>query len=72
MPTKNPEYNKTLVAWGKVGEPTNPYCEGCGDDLTDCEVIDTGMGWYCQECAADPENHPHPMDLNREDFCRGT
>lgn len=56
-PTLNPEYNKYYQALLKPGWiATIPGCENCGKDLTNQNIIDTGLIWCCEECAKNKSN----------------
>ena len=58
-PTLNRSYNDLLVRWGNV----EPRCEDCDENLTGCDVHDTGISWLCSGCFGDNEDR---LDLDNE------
>lgn len=49
-PTLNPRFNCLIEYWNQIGEPIEPECELCGEDVTGKKVIETVSGFICPHC----------------------
>ena len=68
-PTLSRAYNKVLASWNaRRRTPLLPTCEGCECDLTNKDVHETLVGWFCLDCFLSDNETATPDYDDREDF----
>ncbi len=61
--TLNPKYNDLLKFWQSVGEPMEPECDLCGQNLENKKVVETLHGFLCTHC--DDEHSGQPILIKK-------
>lgn len=70
-PTLSNTYNYVFNKWIKDYPDTKPECECCEADLTNKDVVEGDLGWYCSnDCLNESENNGLISDADLRNYER--